>query len=59
MEHCGMQVVYGDRVFDNVVAEVIGLPVGKAPTDPTTRQPDGKASWVVVASVILCCCLAL
>ena len=31
MEHCGMQVVYGDLVFDNVVAEVIGLPVGKAP----------------------------
>ena len=47
MEHCGMQVVYGDRVFDNVVAEVIGLPVGKAPLriPPPANQMEKHRGW--------------
>ena len=49
VQDCRLKVV--DAVFDEVVAEVVGLPDRDAALDATTREPDGIASRVMVAAV--------
>lgn len=52
VEDGGVEVVDMDGVFDNVVAEVIGLAVDDAGLDAAACHPDGEASGVVVSAVV-------
>ena len=38
-------------MLDDVVAEVVGLPVGNAPLRPAAGQPHAEITWMVVAAV--------
>ena len=41
-----------DRVGDDVVAEIIGFPVGDAGLDPAASHPDGEAARMVVTPIV-------
>ncbi len=49
----GVQVVDVDRVFRDVVAEVVGLAVGDAGLDAAAGQPDREAARMMVAAVVV------
>src|SRR5260221_9469841 len=51
VEDRGVQVVNRDDVLDGAVAEFVGGPVGLAPTNAASGQPDRKALWIVVATL--------
>ena len=51
MQHRGVQVTDVDRVFDDVVAKVVGLAVVYAALDAAAGEHGGEASWVMVAAV--------
>ena len=41
------------RVFRDVIAEVIGFPVGHPRPNPTTSYPHAEITWVVISSVVI------
>ena len=41
-----------DRIFGDVVAEIIGLPELNAALDPATRHPNGEVLRVMIAAII-------
>ncbi len=41
------------RVFDDVVAEIVGLAVADAALDAAAGHPDGEAARMVIAAVVL------
>jgi len=47
-----VEVVHMDRVFGDVVRELVGLAIAHATLNSTAGEPDGKASRVMIASVI-------
>ena len=53
VEERGLEVVHMHRIFDDVVAELVRLPVGEAGLDAAAGHPDGKTAGVVVAAVIV------
>ena len=52
MQYCGIEVIYVDRILDDVVAKVICLSVLDSAPNSSSGHPDGKALRVVVASVV-------
>ena len=50
VEHRGVQVAEVDRVFGDVVAEVVGAAVFDAGLHAGAGEPDGEAAAVVVAA---------
>src|SRR6266478_5080334 len=42
-----------DRIAGDVIAIVVGFAVADAGLDAAARQPEGKATWVVIAAVIV------
>ena len=48
-----VQVVYVDRVTGDVVGKRVGGSIGCAGSHTTTRHPDRKATWVMVAAKAL------
>lgn len=52
VEGGGLEVVDVDRVFDDVVAVVVGFAVGDARLDAAAGHPEGEAAAVVVAAVV-------
>jgi hypothetical protein len=55
MEHGGAKITNMDRVSHNVVTVIIGNAVLKSPFDTSSSHPRGKASSVMVPSVIVLC----
>src|SRR5829696_8628027 len=53
MEKRGMEVADVDRVFDDVVAEVIGLAIDGAAFDAAAGKPKGEAARMMVPPIIL------
>ena len=52
VENCGIQVVNVDRVFGDVIAEIVSLTVSHARFDTAAGCPHGEATRMMVASVI-------
>src|SRR5262249_11851202 len=52
MEHRSVEFMDVDGILDDVVGEVVGLAVDLARSAPASRNPHGKAAWVVVAAVV-------
>jgi hypothetical protein len=52
MEDRGVKVVDVDGVFHYVIAEVVGLAMGKAALDAATGHPNGKAARMVITAVV-------
>ena len=46
-----LEVMYVHRIFDNVVAEIVGLAVAKARFDPSPGHPHGEAPGMVIPAV--------
>ena len=59
MEHGSVKVADIDGVFDDIVAEVVGLAVLHAAFDPAAGEPTGEAAWMMVAAIDVGCNLAL
>ena len=53
VEDGGVHVVDVDRVFDDVVAEFVGLAVDDAGLDAAAGHPDGEAAGVMIAAVVV------
>jgi competence protein ComEC len=51
VEHCGMQVVNLDSVFDCVISEFVGCSINRAAFDASTGQPVGETKRIVVSTV--------
>jgi hypothetical protein len=49
----GVEVVDVDRVFDDVVAEIVGLAVDRASLGSASGHPHGEAAWMMIAAVVL------
>src|ERR1700752_2063646 len=50
MEHGGVEIMYVDWIFGNVITEVVGLAESDAALDPTSSHPQAEAPWMMVAS---------
>src|SRR5688500_12501801 len=50
----GLQIVNVDWVLRDVIREVVGLADDNAGFNPTSREPDGKAPRMMIATVIIC-----
>ena len=59
VENRGVYIPHVDRVFDDIVAEIIGFPVDNAALYTAASHPAGKAFRVMVAPVIIRCERAL
>src|SRR5437868_5006736 len=53
VEDGGIHVVDMNRVFDDVVAEVVGLAVDDAPLDAAAGHPHGIAAWMMIPAVVV------
>ncbi len=53
VKESGVEVVYVDRVFDDVVAKVVRLTVHDTRLDAAAGQPGREALGVVISAVIL------
>ena len=51
-EDGGLEIVDGDGVLDDAVAEIVGGAVGEAGADAAAGQEGGEAAGVMVAAVI-------
>lgn len=52
MQQGCLEVVDVDRVFGNVVAEVVGFSIGNAGFATASGHPDGEAAGRVVAAIV-------
>src|SRR5882762_202735 len=52
MQNGGVDVSNVNWIFDDVIAEVIGLAVNHAAFDTASRHPHGEAAWMMVAAII-------
>ena len=52
VKHGGVKVSDVDGVFNNVIAEVIGLAVVHAALDSPACEPSRETTWMVVATVV-------
>src|SRR5215467_5732178 len=52
MQDSGLQVVGVDRIFENVVAIIVGLADGEAALDSPACEPDRKTARVMVAAIV-------
>ena len=52
MQQCGVQIVHVNWIPGDVVAVIVGRPVGLPPLDATACQPDRKAAWMMVPPVV-------
>src|SRR5262249_42673494 len=59
MQDSRLQVVNVYRIFENVVAIIVGLADGEAALNPTTGHPNRKTARVMVASIVCAGELAL
>src|SRR5205814_2841237 len=50
MENGGMQIVHVHRIFNDVVAELVGAADGYARLDPAARQPHCECPRMMIAS---------
>src|SRR5436853_5099910 len=53
VQNGGVEIVNMHRFFHDVIAVVVGLSVGDAFLHPTAGQPHGKATAMMIASVIV------
>ena len=53
MQHRRVHVVYVHRIFDDIVAVIVGSAVSDPPADTAAGHPDGKAARVVVTPVVV------
>jgi len=53
VEDRGREVAHVHGVPDDVVGEVVGLPVRHTAPDPASREPEREAPWVMIAAVVL------
>ena len=53
MQDRRVEIVDVDRVFGDVVAEVVGLAVSDPAFDPATCHPHAEVSWMMVATVVV------
>ena len=51
VQHCGVQVVNLDLVFDGFVAELVGRSVDLSALHTTAGHPQRKPLWIVVTTV--------
>ena len=51
VEYCSVEVVYVDSILDCRVAEVVSGTIGHATLHTSTREKDGKAEGIMVATV--------
>lgn len=49
----GLEVVHMYGVFDDVVAEVVGLAIAEAGFYACSGHPHAETAWVVVAAVVV------
>ena len=47
-----IEVMDMDRFFDDVVTEVVGLPINHPPAHASSGHPSGKAARVMIAAVV-------
>ena len=48
-----VHIVYVDRVFNNVVAEIVGRSIGDSTLDPAAGHPHAEVPRVVIATVVI------
>src|SRR5438477_12941179 len=53
MQDCGIQVMDGHGILDDVVTKVVGLPVADARPDTAAGQPDRVTAAMMIAAVIV------
>ena len=53
MKHGCVQITDMDDVFNGVVSQLVGIPVGDATLNASSRHPDGEALDVVIPAVSL------
>ena len=51
MQHCRVQIMHVNGVFDRFEAKFIGPAVDCSPFDPAAREPNGKSIWIMVAAL--------
>ena len=59
MHDGGIDLVQVDGILGDIVAEVVGFPVGGSRLDAAAGHPHAEIAGVVVATVVLLCQLAL
>lgn len=52
VQQSSLEIVHMDRVFYDVVSEVVGLSIYGTGLYTGSRHPDGKASWMMVAAIV-------
>lgn len=58
-EHRGVQIVNVHGFLGNIVTEVVRFTVRDSALHTAASHPDGEATWVMVATVVLTCQTAL
>src|SRR5688572_17705335 len=53
MEDRGMKVIHVHGVFNDVVSEIICLPMNNSRANSAACHPDGVVSWMMITSVVI------
>ena len=53
IQYRGVEIVHVDRLFNDVVAELVGAAVNDSRLYPATREPHAEATPVVIATVVV------
>ena len=52
VEDGGVEIADVEGILDDIIAEVVGLPVDGTALASTARHPHGEATWMVIAAVV-------
>ena len=52
MQDRRMEIVDVDRVFHNIIAEIVSFPINLATTTTSPRHPHRETAWMMVAAVV-------
>ena len=52
MHYSSLKIVNMDRVFNDVIAEIVSLAISPSPLNTSSSHPDGKTFWMMVTAVI-------
>ena len=53
IQYRGVEIVHVDRLFNDIVAELVGAAVNDSRLYSATREPHAKATPVVIATVVV------
>ena len=51
MEHRSPQIVDRTNIFNGVISEIVGRTMNRSSFHTTTREPDTKSIWIVIATI--------